>query len=451
VVDDVKRLSIMTSQIRELLKPSRKEELSEVVREMHPVDIADALFNLGIKEQVALISRIDRKKTIEVFNEINADEQFELLDNLEKELSSYLLNEMSPDERADLLNSLPNKVANRFLSLMSETERKDVEKLLSYPFNSAGSIMTTEYISLTPELTASQASEFIKQAAPKKETIYYTYVTDRQNRLTGFVSLKDIFMAKEDVAIKNIMHRKVIKANTLQDQEEVAKVVRKYNLLAIPVVDKNKKLVGIVTIDDVVDIVVEEDTEDILHYGAISKHIDYMGSGPFLIAKQRILWLLLLVAVGFLSGWVMERYTLQLQTVVALVFFIPLLMGTGGNAGTQSSTIVIRGLATGEINMKDLLKVFKKEFFTGLLIGIVMGVLASIRALIMHRNPLLGLTVGMAMVVTVILATSLGAVLPLFFKKLKLDPALMSAPFITSIVDVVSILIYLQIAVLVLK
>jgi len=442
----MRRLSVMTPQIRELLKLNRKEKLSEIVREVHPVDIADVLFNLDIKEQVALISRIDKKKTIEVFNELDENEQFELLDKLEKELSAYLLNEMSSDERADLLNSLPDDIANRFLNLMSETERKDVEKLLKYPPNSAGSIMTTEYISLTPELTASQASELIRQAAPKKETIYYTYVTDRQNRLIGFVSLKDIFMAKEDVSIKKIMHRKVIKANILQDQEEVAKVVRKYNLLAIPVIDKDKKLSGIITIDDVVNIVVEEDTEDILHYGAISGHIDYMGSGPFHIAKQRILWLLLLVVVGFLSGWVMERYALQLQTVVALVFFIPLLMGTGGNAGTQSSTVVIRGLATGEINMKDVIKVFKKEFFTGLLIGIAMGVLATARAMIMHRSPLLGVTVGMAMVVTVMLATSLGAVLPLLFKKLKLDPALMSAPFITSIVDVVSIFIYLQIA-----
>lgn len=244
------------------------------------------------------------------------------------------------------------------------------------------------------------------------------------------------------------MYENVINVHVDEDKEIAAQKLADYDLLAIPVVDKDERLVGIVTHDDVVDVLIEEYTEDIYRYGAVGEYIDYMNSRPLMIAKHRILWLLLLVVVGFITGIVMERYQLQMQAVVALVFFIPLLCGSGGNAGTQSSTVVIRGLATGEINMKDLLKVFQKELVIGMIVGFAMAVLAGIRAIIMNKNPLLAVTVGLAMIATVIVGTTLGAVLPLVFKKMKLDPALMSGPFITSIVDIVSLVIYFQIAAL---
>jgi magnesium transporter len=221
--------------------------------------------------------------------------------------------------------------------------------------------------------------------------------------------------------------------------------------LAIPIVDSTNKLIGIVTVDDVVDVIVQESTEDIYKYGAAGEYVDYMGSHPGIIAKQRIMWLLVLVGMGFFSGMIMEKCAFQLQAVMALAFFIPLLCGAGGNAGTQSSTVVIRGLATGEVRMQDVFKVFRKEMVTGLIVGLAMGLFAAGRAILMNKSPLLGITVGLAMIVTVTVATTLGATLPILFKKMKLDPALMSGPFIASIVDIVTLFVYFQIAVFIFR
>ncbi|UCB56835.1 MAG: magnesium transporter [Candidatus Omnitrophota bacterium] len=443
----MRHLSIMLPEIRELLKLNKKEELNEALREMHPADIADALFDLHIKEQVALISRIDKEQMIKVFDELDEEEQFELLDKLEKELSAYLLNEMSPDERADLLSSLPDEVVNKFLNLMSENERKDVEKLLRYPANSAGSIMTTEYISLTPELMVSQAAELIRQAAPKKETIYYTYVTDHEHRLVGFVSLKDIFMAREDVPIKKLMHRRVFKAFAEHDQEEVAQTVRKYNLLALPVIDKDKKLVGIVTVDDIMDVLRQENTEDVYKMAAmLAPKEEYFNTGFFTLVRRRIVWLvILLIAVQF-SGQILKNYGFALEAVVALAFFIPLLLNTAGNAGTQSSTTIIRGLATGEITINQVLKVVRREIGLGLVLGGALGVLGAGRALLLQGNPFVSLAVGLALAATIVMATLTGAFLPLLLKKLKIDPAVAAGPFISTVVDITALIVYFEIA-----
>ncbi len=437
----------MIPEIRELLKLHKKEELNEAMQEMHPADIADALFDLDIKEQVALISRIDKKQMTEVFDELDEYEQFELLDRLEKELSTYLLNEMSSDERADLLNSLPDKVANKFLNLMSEAERKDVEKLLKYPANSAGSIMTTEYISLTPELTVSEASELIRQAAPKKETIYYTYVTDQENRLIGSVSLQDIFLAKEDLPIRKIMHKRVIKVHAEQDQEEVAKTVRKYNLLVLPVIDKDKKLAGIVTVDDILDVVRDENTEDIYKMAAMLAPEDpYFDTGFFTLVKRRIVWLIVLLAAVQFSGQILKHYGFALEAVVALSFFIPMLLNTAGNAGTQSSTTIIRGLATGEVRINQVFKVMRREISLGLVLGIILGVLGVGRALLLQKNLLVSFAVGFALAATIIMATLTGSLLPLLLKKIKIDPAVAAGPFISTVVDITALIIYFEIA-----
>lgn len=439
--------SMMLPEIRELLKSNKKEELNEVMREMHPADIADVLFDLDIKKQVALISRIDKKRMLEVFDELDEDEQFELLGRLEKDLSTYLLNEMSPDERVDLLSSLPDDVADKFLNLMSEIERRDVEKLLKYPRNSAGSIMTTEYISLRPEITVSEASELIRQAAPKKETIYYTYVTDRENRLIGFVSLKDIFMAREDMPIKKIMHRKTIKALTRQDQEEVARTVRKYNLLALPVVERDRRLVGIVTVDDILDVVKQENTEDFYKMAAMLAPRDaYFDTGFFTLVRRRIVWLVILLAAVQFSGQILKRYSFALESVVALSYFIPMLLNTAGNAGTQSSTTIIRGLATGEVGINQVLRVMRREITMGLVLGTILGVLGVGRAFLLQKNAFVSVAVGLALTATIVLATLTGALLPLALKRLKIDPAVAAGPFISTVVDITALIIYFEIA-----
>lgn len=443
----MKHSSIMTPEIKELLKLHKKEELNEIMQEMHPADIADTLFNLDIKEQIALISRIRKEKMAVVFDELDADDQAQLLGRLENDLSSYLLNEMSSDERADLLSSLPDDVADKFLNLMSEPERRDVEKLLKYPPNSAGSIMATEYVALTPEMNVTQASDLIRQAAPKKETIYSTYVTDKQDKLIGFVSLKDIFMAKPDEPIKKLMRRKVIKVQAHQDQEEVAVTVRKYNLLAVPVVDKDKRLVGIITVDDILDVVKKENTEDFYKMAAMSAPENtYFDTAFFTLVRRRIIWLLvLLVSVTFTSQ-ILKKYSFALETIVALAYFIPMLLNTAGNVGAQSSTTVIRSLATGEIYTDNLFKVVRREAGVGLSLGIVLGLLGGARAFFLERNPLLSLTVGIALMGTVLWATVVASSLPLLLKKIKIDPAVAASPFISTILDITGLIVYFEAA-----
>ncbi len=447
-----KKISLILPEIKKILKlPDKEERLNKLFYDIHPRDVFILVEGLDPDKIAQIIIALGIPNGIEVFEEFKIRDKKRIFDHFTREWMADVLEEMSPDERVDFIKDLPKEVAEDILPLVAQAERNDIKKLLQYKEETAGSILTTEYASLPPDITVKEALEKLRFQAFDRETIYYIYVINQERRLLGFVSLKDILVAKANRLIQDIMHTDVISVNVDEDKEIVAKKLSDYDFLAIPVINGENKLVGIVTVDDVVDIVLEEDTEDMLHYGAAGRHIDYMGSGPFRTARQRILWLLVLVVAGFFSGWIMEKYAFQLQAVVALTFFIPLLMDTGGNAGTQSSTVIIRGLATGEVKMKDLLKVFKKEFFTGLLIGVIMGVLATARALIMQRDPSLGITVGIAMVATVMLATSLGAILPLLFKKLKLDPALMSAPFITSIVDIVTIFIYLRIAIFVFR
>ncbi len=442
-----RKVLIPLSKIKEVLNlPNKTEKLKEIFSDVHPHDIFILCKNLGPVEIAQIITALGRPKGIELFEEFKINRQRKVFRNFSKEWMADILEEMAPDERADFIKALPHERAEEILPLVARAERNDIKKLIQYKEGTAGSILTTDYAFLPPDITVKQGLERLKLQAFDRETIYYVYVLDKERRLLGLVSLKNILLAKSDRFIEDIINTNVISVYAQEDVEIVAKKLSDYDFLAIPVVDSDNKLLGIVTIDDVVDVVREEDTEDIYRYGAAGEHIDYMNSGPFTIAKQRIMWLFILVLVGFISGWVMQRHAFQIQSMVALAFFIPVLLGSGGNAGTQSSTVIIRGMATGEIKMKNILKIFKKELLTGFIMGAGMGVLAAIRALITNKSPLLGLTVGIAMVGTVMLATVLGALLPLLFKKMKLDPALMSGPFISSILDVIAIFLYLQIA-----
>lgn len=447
-----KKPSAISLQIKEVLNlPNKTEKLKELFSDVHPHDIFILCKDFEPGEIAHIITALGRPKGIELFEKFKIRRQREIFRNFSKEWMADMLEEMAPDERADFIKALPHERTEEILPLVAKAERNDIKKLIQYEEGTAGSILTTDYASLPPDITIKEGLERLKLQAFDRETIYYVYVIDGERKLSGFVSLKNILLAKSDSLIKDIMNTHVISVDAQEDVEVVAKKLNDYDFLAIPVVDNDNKLLGIVTVDDVVDVVREENTEDIYRYGAAGEHIDYMNSGPFSIAKQRIVWLFVLVLVGFISGWIMEQHAFQIQSIVALAFFIPVLLGSGGNAGTQSSTVIIRGLATGEIKMKDVLKVFRKELLTGLLMGVTIGILAAARALIMNKNLLLGITVGIAMVATVIMATILGALLPLLFKKMKLDPALMSGPFIASILDVVAIFLYLQIAVFLFK
>ena len=445
-----KKFSIISPEIKQILKsPDPREKLSALFHDLHPHDIFTLVEGLSPKEIAEVVVALGRPRGIVLFEEFRVRSKRAIFRHFSQEWMADVLEDMAPDERVDFIKVLPKQRTEEVLPLVAQAERNDIKRLLEYQEGTAGSILTTEYASLPPEITVREALERLKLQAPNRETIYYIYIVDTERRLLGIASLKNLIVAKSESKISEIMHREVISAGINEDKEAVAKRLSDYDLLAIPVVDGESKLVGIVTVDDVVDVVVEESTEDMLRYGAVSEYIDYLHSNPWHIAKQRVLWLLLLIFVSFISAWIMGKFAFQLQAVVALAFFIPVLLGSGGNAGTQASTVIIRGLATGELKIKDFVKVVKKEVSTGLLLGAVMGMLVAVRAMIMNRNPRLGFTVAVAMVATVTVATSLGALLPMLFKKLKLDPALMSGPFIASVIDVLSIFMYLKIASLV--
>ncbi len=440
--------SLISPQIQEILKqPDREPKLRQFFADMHPYDIFVLCEDLTNYETAECIKALGLPNGIEVFEYFEDDQKKEIFECFSLAWMADILEEMAPDERADFVKYLPEAKREEILPLVARAERLDIKKLIEYTEGTAGSILTTDYASLPPDITVREAIEKIKLQAFDRETIYYIYVIDAERKLLGFVTLKDVIVAPSHKKIADIMHKHVISANVNEDKEEVAKKLNDYDFLAIPIVNDSGQLNGIVTVDDVVDVVIEETTEDIYKYGAAGEYIDYMKADSFHVAQQRALWLLLLIFVGFISAWVLEKNSSLIETIVALSFFTPLLLGAGGNAGTQSSTVVIRGLATGNINIEDLFAVMKKELFVGIIVGTFMAVLVSLRAwLLLNGDMRLGITVGLAMVANVSLATTLGAVLPMLFKKLNLDPALMSGPFITSIVDIFSLLIYFKIA-----
>lgn len=446
----MKNVSLISPEITEILRsPNKEERLKGFFYDMHPHDIFTLCEDLGDEQIAECIKILEIPIGIELFEEFDEERKEEIFDCFSREWMADILEEMAPDERADFVKFLPEKKVEQVLPLVVRAERIDIKKLMEYKEGTAGSILTTEYASFPPSITLKEALEKLKTQAFDRETIYYVYIVEDDRKLVGFISLRDILVAPSHKKIEEVMHKNVISAHVDEDKEVIAKKLSDYNFLAIPIVDDGSRLVGIVTVDDVVDVVIEESTEDMYKYGAAGEYLDYMKSSAFEMARQRTVWLLILVFVGFISAWVLETNSFQLKAIVALSFFIPLLLGAGGNAGTQSSTIVIRGLSTGDIKIEDLLQVMKKEVTVGAIVGVVMAALVALRALWLDQDPRLGITVGLAMVTTVILGTTLGAFLPILFKRLKLDPALMSGPFITSIVDVVSLLIYFRIATLV--
>jgi len=442
-----KRYSLVAPEIKEILEaPDAAEQLKEAFEEMHPYDMFTLCEDLEGEDIAACIKALSIPKGIELFEQFDDQRKVEVFDCFSKEWMADILEEMSPDERADFVKFLSDERLEMVLPLIARAERIDIKKLIEYKEDTAGALLTTEYASLHPNITVKEAIEKLKSQAFDRETIYYIYIVDDDRKLIGFISLRDLVVAPSNHRVGDIMHKKVISARVDEDKEVVAKRLSDYDFLAIPVIDEAQKLVGIVTVDDVVDVMIEESTEDMYKYGAAGEYIDYLKSNSFQMAQQRALWLLILIFVGFIAAWVLEINSEHLKTVVALSFFIPLLLGAGGNAGTQSSTVVIRGLATGSIKMGDVFAVIKKELGVGIIVGTFMALIVVVRAIWLDQDPNVGITVGLAMVITVTLATTLGAFLPILFKKMKLDPALMSGPFITSIVDIVSLFVYFRIA-----
>lgn len=433
----------------ELLAKREFKAVRSILNVMNAVDIASLLSELQDKELAQAFRLIPKEKAAEVFANMGNTMQGDLIDLFtEKELKE-VLNDMFMDDTVDLLEDLPANVVTRILEAVGPEKRAQINKLLNYPEDSVGSIMTTEYVDLRKWMTVKQAMNHIRQVGIHKETIYTCYVLEAR-RLIGIVTAKDLMTADDETQIEELMEKEIISIKTHDDQEEAARLFSKYDLLALPVLDLDECMVGIVTVDDAMDVVVDEATEDMTLMAAINPSEDtYFETSVIQHAKNRIPWLLILMLSAAVTGAIITRYEEAFAAIPILVSFIPMLMDTGGNCGSQSSTLVIRGIALGEIEFKDLFRVMFKEFRISLIVGATLAVANGLRILIQYRNPSLALVIAVSLVATIIIAKMIGCVLPLLAKKVHLDPAIMASPLITTLVDTCSILVYFHIATLI--
>ena len=429
-----------------LLAQREFKAVRSILDVMNEVDIASLLSTLSDKELALAFRLIPKDKAAEVFSNMDTSMQTYLVTMFtEKELKE-LLDDLYMDDTVDMLEELPANLVKRILATVSASDRSMINQLLNYPEDSAGSIMTTEYVDLREEMTVGQAMAHIKKTGIHKETIYTCYITERR-KLVGIVSAKDLMTTDDDVPIKDLMETEIISVYTHSDQEQVAQLFTKYDLLALPVIDQDGRMVGIVTFDDAMDVMVDEATEDITKMAAINpSEKTYFETSVLQHAKNRIPWLLILMFTSIITGTIITRYENAFAAIPLLVSFIPMLMDTGGNCGSQSATLIIRGIALDEIRFTDLFKVMFKEFRISLIVGAFLAVANGVRIFMQYHNPGLAVVIACSLMGTVIMAKLVGCTLPLLAKKVNLDPAIMASPLITTLVDTFSILIYFNIA-----
>ncbi|MEM8721034.1 MAG: magnesium transporter [Cyanobacteria bacterium P01_G01_bin.39] len=438
---------LVRSQLELLLESGNLEGAKSLLIPVQPVDIAEAIEGLPESNQLIAFRLLSKAEAIEVYEYLNTDVQQALIQEFKRQEVLDVVDKMSPDDRARMFDELPAKVVRRLLSQLSPKERQATAILLGYGEDTAGRIMTPEYISLKENLTVSQTLERIRNLANASEVVYYLYVTDNSRQLTGIVSLRDLVIAAADTTLAEIMTRDVVFVHTDTDQEEVARTIQRYDILALPVVDSEERLVGVVTVDDVIDVIEQEATEDIYALGGVQSDGDnYFQTNLLTVARRRVVWLFVLLLTNTVTGAIIRSQEALLQQVVILAAFIPLLTGTGGNVGAQSSTVVIRGLNTEEIQNMGTAKVVFREAAAGILLGLILGTMATVWAYFLQGSIEVALSVGISLIAIALLASVAGSALPFLFRSLGLDPALMSAPFITTAVDVLGVLIYFYIA-----
>ena len=455
----------MMKTILEKLRSKQYQPLREMLDELNPADIAEIMEALVDDDEITsyeltlLYRLLPKDLAADVFVELNSDMQETLISALSDKELRAVFDDMYLDDTVDVIEEMPANVVERILKNVDAETRTNINQILNYPEDSAGSIMTIEYVELSPKMTVKDAFDHIRKTGIDKETVYTCYVTNRK-KLVGFVSVRDLLMNPYEAKIGDIMDDNVIAVQTTDDKEAVANVLSKYDMIAVPVVDKEGRLVGIVTVDDAIDVLTEEATEDIEKMAAItpSEH-PYLRSTAFEIWKQRIPWLLLLMVSATFTGMIITSFENALAAYVALTAFIPMLMDTGGNSGSQASVTIIRGLSLGDIEFSDILKVVWKEFRVSILCGISLSVVAFgkimlVDHLLMHNDditPMVAFVICAALALTVVIAKLVGCTLPLLAKKVGFDPAVMASPFITTIVDALSLMIYMNLATLILN
>ena len=435
-------------ELMDLLFTRQFRKLKDILTEMNEVDIATFIEELDSEKTVVVFRMLPKELASDVFACLEVDKQEHIINSITDYELGTIVDDLFVDDAVDMLEELPASVVKRVLKNARPDTRKLINQFLNYPDNSAGSIMTAEYVGLKQSMTVEQAFAYIRKNGVDKETIYTCYVMDEKRRLEGVVTVKDLLMNPYEEVIGNIMDTHVIKAFTTEDQEEVADSFQKYDLLSLPVVDHEERLVGIVTVDDVVDVMEQEATEDFEKMAAmLPSEKPYLKTGVFQLAKNRIAWLLILMISSMITGGILAKYEAAFAVIPLLVTFIPMLTDTGGNAGSQSSTMIIRGMAVGEIEPGDLFKVLWKELRVGVIVGMILGFVNYVRLVILYPGrEMLCLTVVLSLMATVIIAKTIGCMLPIAAKVFHMDPAIMAAPLITTIVDAVSLIIYFQLA-----
>lgn len=439
-------------KIVELIRKNKFVEAKHLLQNENPADIAQLLEELDSETMLIAFRILSKDLAAEVFSYMNKEDIHYIIEAINDDELRIIMDRIFLDDTIDILEELPSNVVSRVLKNTKEGKRKQINSFLNYPENSAGSIMTIEYMSLKKKMTVEEAISHIKKNGVDKETIDTCYIIDKDRKLQGVLSIRQLILNDDYTQIEDIMKSNVIYCNTLEDQEDVADKFKKYDFTAMPVVDNEKRLVGIITIDDIVDIIEQENTEDIQKMAAMEpSEEEYLETGVFKLAKNRIIWLLILMISATFTGAIIQKYDEVLQSVVILAAFIPMLMDTGGNAGSQSSTLIIRGLALGQIEMKDILKVIWKEIRVSLIVGVILSIVNFFRIYYLQKVELaISATVSITLFFTIVIAKVVGCVLPIVAKKLKLDPAIMASPLITTIVDALSLIIYFGVATLLL-
>ena len=428
-----------------LLQQRQFKAVRSILDVMNEVDIALLLSELEDKELALAFRLIPKDKAAEVFANMDSSMQSYLVEIFtEKELKE-LLDDLYMDDTVDMLEELPANLVSRILDAVSASDRVKINELLNYPDDSAGSIMTTEYVNLRKDMTVAQSMAHIKRTGIHKETIYTCYVTE-QRKLIGTVSAKELMTEDDDMRIEELMEKEIISVHTHTDQEEVARLFRKYDLIAIPVLDEEDLMVGIVTFDDAMDVMVDEATEDITKMAAINpSEKTYFETSVLTHAKNRIPWLLILMFTSIITGTIITKYEDAFAAIPLLVSFIPMLMDTGGNCGSQSSTLIIRGIALSQIRFKDIFRVIFKEFRVSLIVGAVLAVSNGIRIMIQYQNFKLAVVIALSLIGTVVISKMIGCILPLLASKVHLDPAIMATPLISTLVDISTVTVYFAI------
>ena len=438
---------ILIPELVELIERKKFDDLKAVLTELFPQDIAELIEDLEESQKAIVFRLLPKALATEVFEHLSHFEQETLLASFSTARIKEILEEMSPDDRTELLEELPAKVVKKWIGWLSPEDRTMINKLLNYPEESVGRLLTPDFVDLRMNMTAKKAIKRIRKIGLDKETVFYLYVIDDQRILVGVVSLKDLVLAEPDTLVQDIMFEDFVAVHAGDDQEEAANLAQKYDFIALPVLDKENRLIGIVTIDDLIDVIEEEVTEDFHKMAAMSPpEEEYFAANVFRLMSRRVLWLSLLLFTGGISSSIMKAYSNTIETGVSLRFFIPMLLGTFGNSGTQSATLVIRGIATGEIESHDFSKVIRREVVVGLLLGAVLGGLGCLRVYVSQHDIWLSLSTGLTILCALIVATLAGSSLPLIFERFKLDPAVLAGPSITTIMDVLGLIIYFEMA-----